>query len=128
MTFQSDIPGDGGHHCPVIVMSLWQRVSRPSERPWAHFAAWSGGRLVLVPRSGARSSCSEVPRYHRALTMASAWERKYYYSDLGKKVVLLPSLLLREEFKDIGYPMIFEGVLLLADVSGGLGVAEPPQT
>ncbi|XP_015136239.2 adenylate cyclase type 10-like [Gallus gallus] len=56
--------------------------------------------------------------------MASAWERKYYYSDLGKKVVLLPSLLLREEFKDIGYPMIFEGVLLLADVSGFTALAE----
>ena len=88
----------------------------------------SGERRVLLLCSGQGRLVLRYPGYHRALTMASAWERKYYYSDLGKKVVLLPSLLLREEFKDIGYPMIFEGVLLLADVSGGLGVAEPPQT
>lgn len=61
--------------------------------------------------------------------MASAWERKCYYSDLGKKAVFLPNLLLRKEFmEDIGYPKMLEGVLLLADVSGGLGTAEPPQT
>lgn len=61
--------------------------------------------------------------------MASAWERKCYYSGLGKKVVFLPNLLLCEEFtKDTGYLQSLEGVLLLADVSGGLGMAEHPQT
>ena len=56
--------------------------------------------------------------------MASAWERKCHYSHLGKKAVFLPNLLLREEFTDISYPKMLEGVLLLADVSGGLGMAE----
>jgi len=60
--------------------------------------------------------------------MASAWERKCHYSHLGKKAVFLPNLLLREEFTDISYPKMLEGVLLLADVSGGLGMAESPRT
>lgn len=60
--------------------------------------------------------------------MASAWERKWQYSDLGKKVVFLPSILLCELFIDPGFPMMLHGVLLLLDVSGGLGTAEPPRT
>jgi len=60
--------------------------------------------------------------------MASAWERKCHYSHLGKKAGFLPNLLLREEFTDISYPKMLEGVLLLADVSGGLGMAESPRT
>ncbi|POI26237.1 hypothetical protein CIB84_010013, partial [Bambusicola thoracicus] len=56
--------------------------------------------------------------------MASVWERKCYFSELGQKVVFLPSLLLCEEFKEDGYPIVLEGVLLLADVSGFTALAE----
>ncbi|XP_072216513.1 adenylate cyclase type 10-like [Excalfactoria chinensis] len=108
---------------PGTVTAPWWRFRQPSEQPWAHCAAWSGERLILLPCSWARLSCSEVPRYHRVLTMASAWERKWLYSDLGKKVVFLPSLLLHREFTSTGLPRMLEGVLLLADVSGFTALA-----
>lgn len=88
----------------------------------------SGERRVLLLCSGQGRLVLRYPGYHRALTMASAWERKCHYSHLGKKAVFLPNLLLREEFTDISYPKMLEGVLLLADVSGGLGMAESPWT
>lgn len=84
--------------------------------------------LHLLPPSWAWSSSAEVPRYHRALTMASAWERKYLYSELGKRTVLLPNLLLSEDFIwDNLVPKVIVGVLFLADFAGGLGTVEPPQ-
>lgn len=60
--------------------------------------------------------------------MASAWERKYLYSELGKRTVLLPDLLLSEDFIwDNLVPKVIVGVLFLADFAGGLGMVEPPQ-
>ncbi|XP_021236165.1 adenylate cyclase type 10-like [Numida meleagris] len=56
--------------------------------------------------------------------MASAWERKWQYSDLGKKVVFLPSILLCEQFTDPGFPRMLHGVLLLLDVSGFTTLSE----
>ncbi|XP_015705001.1 adenylate cyclase type 10-like [Coturnix japonica] len=49
--------------------------------------------------------------------MPSTWEKRWLYSELGKKVVFLPSLLLHKEFRSTGLPKMLEGVLILADVS-----------
>lgn len=82
--------------------------------------------LHLLPPSWAWLSSAEVPRYHRALTMASAWERKYLYSEMGRRSMLLPNLLLSEDFTwDRLIPKVIVGVLFLADFSGGLGTVEP---
>lgn len=82
--------------------------------------------LHLLPPSWAWLSSAEVPRYHRALTMASAWERKYLYSEMGRRSVLLPNLILSEDFTwDRLIPKVIVGVLFLADFSGGLGTVEP---
>lgn len=85
--------------------------------------------LHLLPPSWAWLSSAEVPRYHRALTMASAWERECPYSEMGQRsVLLLPDLLLSENFAwENLIPKTIMGVLFLADVSGGLGTVEPPR-
>ena len=65
---------------------------------------------------------------HRALTMASAWERKHHHSDLEKATAFLPSLLAEDPLKGDIVVQTLHGVLLFADISGGLSREEQPQT
>ena len=83
--------------------------------------------LHLLPPSWAWLSSAEVPRYHRALTIASAWEGKYPYSEMENRSMLLPNLLSEDFTLDRQIPRLITGVLFLADCSGGLGTVEPPR-
>ncbi|XP_075377318.1 LOW QUALITY PROTEIN: adenylate cyclase type 10-like [Mycteria americana] len=65
-----------------------------------------------------------VPRVPRALTMASAGERKYHYSDLGKAAAFLPSLLLQDSLRSNKPIHGVHGVLLFADISGFTALTE----
>ncbi|XP_014816193.1 PREDICTED: LOW QUALITY PROTEIN: adenylate cyclase type 10 [Calidris pugnax] len=66
----------------------------------------------------AQLSSPEVPRVHRVLTMASAWEKNYHHSDLEKAAAFLPSLLTGSSFRSTDHDQTVHGVLLFADVSG----------
>ncbi|KAK4809446.1 hypothetical protein QYF61_009701 [Mycteria americana] len=56
--------------------------------------------------------------------MASAGERKYHYSDLGKAAAFLPSLLLQDSLRSNKPIHGVHGVLLFADISGFTALTE----
>lgn len=60
--------------------------------------------------------------------MASAWERKHHHSDLEKVAAFLPSLLAEDSLMSNCHSQAIDGVLLFADMSGGVNREEQPQT
>lgn len=65
---------------------------------------------------------------HRALTMASAWERNYCHSELEKAAAFLPSILRDRSIQRDLDTQTVHGVLLFADISGGVSSKEQPRT
>lgn len=65
---------------------------------------------------------------HRALMMASAWERNRYHSQVEKAAAFLPSLIAEDYLKIISPVQAVQGVLLFADISGGVSREEQPRT
>ncbi|XP_067173300.1 LOW QUALITY PROTEIN: adenylate cyclase type 10-like [Apteryx mantelli] len=92
----------------------------------AYCAALRGAVLSCPAPCWARSSCPEVPRVPRVLTMSCAWERRSKHcSGLGEVAAYVPDLVLSEDLRhETGCVQNFHGVLLFADVSGFTALTE----
>lgn len=85
-----------------------------------------GEVLVLLPaRHG--HLLARHPACHRALMMASSWERKHGYSHTEKITAFVPSLIMEQSHGSDSLMQPFYGVLFFADVSGGVSREEQPR-